>query len=103
MNRLLPLMLVALLAGCASYPLRDVRAGMTRADVEAVVGEPLRYVGGGPRDEVFMARRRVRPSVGDSIDEDISFKFHNGRLTAWKTDQHLCSLRAGCPEDLPYR
>lgn len=103
MHRLLFVLLAVLVAGCTSYPLRDVRAGMTRGDVEAVIGEPLVYAGGGRHDEVYLAQRRVRPSVGGSIDEYISFKFHNGRLTAWKSDQQLCAIRSGCPEDLPYR
>lgn len=61
--------------------------GMTRADVERVVGAPLVYLSGARGSERFLVERRAAgPFYQYWADTRIVLQFRRGQLTGWRRD-----------------
>ncbi len=60
--------------------------GMSAADAEDALGQPLTYVSGKPGNETFLVIRNVGGSRWSYRDDPLYLLFRGGRLTGWKGD-----------------
>jgi hypothetical protein len=60
--------------------------GMSVADAENALGQPLTYVSGKPGNEVFVVIRSVGGSRWHYRDDPLYLQFRRGRLTGFKAD-----------------
>lgn len=63
--------------------------GMTRADVERVVGAPLVYLSGARGSERFLVERPATVPGWYLSDARIVLQFRRGRLTGWRRDWQM--------------
>lgn len=60
--------------------------GMSTADAEDALGQPLSYVSGKPGNETFLVIRNVGGSRWSYRNDRLYLLFRGGRLTGWKGD-----------------
>ena len=60
--------------------------GMNVEDTSRALGQPLHYVSGPPRAEVYLALRNLGGSGLLNHHDRLFLQFRNGRLTGWKED-----------------
>ena len=63
--------------------------GMTRADVERVVGAPLVYLSGARGSERFLVARPATVPGFYPVDSSIVLQFRRGHLTGWRRDWQM--------------
>jgi hypothetical protein len=63
--------------------------GMTRADVERVVGAPLTYLSGARGSERFLVERPATIPGWYPADTRIVLQFRRGHLTGWRRDWQM--------------
>jgi hypothetical protein len=60
--------------------------GMNVEQTSQALGQPLHYVSGAPRAEIYLALRNLGGSGLISHRDRLFLQFRNGRLTGWKED-----------------
>jgi hypothetical protein len=60
--------------------------GMDVGETSRALGQPLRYVGGAPGDEIYLALRNLGGSGLIAHHDRLFLQFRRGRLTGWKED-----------------
>ncbi len=63
--------------------------GMTRAEVERVVGAPLVYLSGARGSERFLVARPATVPGFYPVDSSIVLQFRRGHLTGWRRDWQM--------------
>jgi hypothetical protein len=63
--------------------------GMTRAQVERVVGAPLVYLSGARGSERFLVARPATVPGFYPVDSSIVLQFRRGQLTGWRRDWQM--------------
>jgi hypothetical protein len=63
--------------------------GMTRAEVERVVGAPLVYLSGARGSERFLVARPATVPGFYPVDSSIVLQFRRGQLTGWRRDWQM--------------
>jgi hypothetical protein len=63
--------------------------GMTRAEVERVVGAPLVYLSGARGSERFLVDRPATVPGFYPVDARIVLQFRRGHLTGWRRDWQM--------------
>jgi hypothetical protein len=63
--------------------------GMTRAQVERVVGAPLVYLSGARGSERFLVARPATVPGFYPVDSSIVLQFRRGHLTGWRRDWQM--------------
>ena len=63
--------------------------GMTRAEVERVVGAPLVYLSGARGSERFLVERPATVPGFYPVDTRIVLQFRRSRLTGWRRDWQM--------------
>ena len=63
--------------------------GMTRAEVERVVGAPLVYLSGARGSERFLVERPATVPGFYPVDARIVLQFRRGHLTGWRRDWQM--------------
>jgi len=71
---------------CAQQVASSLRFGMNLDEVSVVLGVPLLYVRGRPRNELFLARPNVKGSALATRSDGLYLQFRNGKLAGWKGD-----------------
>jgi hypothetical protein len=60
--------------------------GMNVEETARALGQPLHYVSGPPRSEIYLALRNLGGSGLIKHHDRLFLQFRNGRLTGWKED-----------------
>jgi hypothetical protein len=60
--------------------------GMDAEDATRALGGPLKYISGGPGDEIYLAYRNMGGSGLFSHKNRLYLQFRQGRLAGWKGD-----------------
>jgi hypothetical protein len=60
--------------------------GMSVEETSRALGQPLQYVSGPRRSEIYLALRNLGGSGLISHHDRLFLQFRNGRLTGWKED-----------------
>jgi hypothetical protein len=60
--------------------------GMNVEDTSRALGQPLHFVSGPPRAEIYLALRDLGGSGLIKHHDRLFLQFRNGRLTGWKED-----------------
>jgi len=60
--------------------------GMNVEDTSRALGQPLHYVSGPPRAQIYLALRNLGGSGLINHHDRLFLQFRNGRLTGWKED-----------------
>ena len=70
----------------AQQAMSSLHFGMNLDQASRVLGVPLAYVQGRPRNELYLARPNVKGSALASRSDGLYLLFRNGKLAGWKGD-----------------
>ena len=88
MRRLIALTVMCWFGACTAWePLTaPLTFGMTKDEVESVLGAPLTHVGGRRGNEIYLAVQPARIPGIYPVNERITLQFRKYKLTGWKFD-----------------
>jgi hypothetical protein len=91
MKRIIASLAVCWLAYCGATRsnVLPLAYGMTPAEAQIALGEPLVYHSGRRGSEIYVAAGPERIPGFYPTDNAIALQFRNGRLTGWKRDWQL--------------